>query len=201
MASPAVPGHFLGLQKTHIFLTFLNLIITAHVPNCIIFVLLYVQSLMWLFMDFLSWSLYIWTVFWIYIMAWYCPHYLCQFCMVFLCFHLPASLNVLLLMTNFYLNGPNQYLLFLSHLPGFPALPQLLAHALHGLSYSSTPSWNGPSSCIWCMSSHMLDTVMVHGSHCSTCMGIIDLSYLLSVSFGYLLIFGPSLSYWIGMIL
>ena len=43
-------------KNTQCFLTFLNLISTAHVPNCIIFVLLYVQSLIWLFVDFLSCS-------------------------------------------------------------------------------------------------------------------------------------------------
>ena len=49
IASSAYP--FLGTTRnTHLFLIFLNLITTTHVPNCVMFVLLYVLSLIWPFM-------------------------------------------------------------------------------------------------------------------------------------------------------
>ena len=54
---PSGAWPFPGTTKnTHLFLMFLNLITTAHVPNCVMLVLLYILSLIWSFMDFCSCS-------------------------------------------------------------------------------------------------------------------------------------------------
>ena len=76
------------------FLIFLNLMITAHVPNCVMFVLLYVQSLMWFFNGFFKqFYCYVFKQFFkICRAALCCSHYLCQFCTLLQCF-LPACVS------------------------------------------------------------------------------------------------------------
>ena len=102
-------------KNTQCFLTFLNLMTTAHVPNCMMFALLYVQRLMcflWIFKALPL--LHFYTIFGICIMTLCCSHYPCQFCMVFQhCFPLHVFLSAQLLPTNFCLNVPNQYCFYL----------------------------------------------------------------------------------------
>ena len=111
------------------------------------------------------------------------PSCLYQFYTVFLqYFHLPVSLDSLLLMTGFYLGELSQYLLFQLHPHWLPGPPQLPSHAPLSLSCSGTPSWNGPSCHTKHMSYHRPSIALVHASHHSICKGIIDLSCLACVS-------------------
>ena len=79
-------------------------------------------------------------------------------------------LSIPLLLTDFYLNIQNQYSLYLFVHPGILAPPQHLSHVLCTPFCFCKPSCNDLFSCIWHMSSHMLDTVGVHVSHHNTCM-------------------------------
>ena len=111
-------------------------------------------------------------------MAKYYPHYLYQLYIVFP----PARVSSFAVINIQFLFRWTESILTVSILPSLtPAPPWLPAHSQLSPSCSGTPSWNGLSCCIPCMSCCKLDTASVHGSHHNTCMGITDLSCLVHI--------------------
>ena len=163
-------------KKTQCFVTFLNLICTAQVCNCVISVLLYVNLMF--FIDFLNVILGpVWTIFYKCTVALNCPCCQCLFFMELLwCCYWPLSLDLQWSVTAYYSRISSLYLLFpclpvgLLH---FPVLPHVLCSCL----LICTPSWSVLFSHSHHTSFHRPGTVLVHVFPCSISMVILGCLY------------------------
>ena len=168
LASQTVPDHFQGTTKnTHLFLMSLNLIVTVHIPNCVMIVLLYILNFICPFIVFLSSS---------------SVTFLNSFLNVYHSIILPLlpvsilyGITILLIITDFCSNEPNQYSLF-SILPllsweistsiSFTTLFLLLWH-----TFLKCPVLPQPH-----MFSHMPDTTSVGALHHNIGMAVTVMS-------------------------
>ena len=191
LASQVAPGHFPELQKTQ---HFLNLIVTMHVPSCVICVLLYIFNFMLHFMEPFSCSSSI---------------FLNGFLNIYNGIMLPSlpvsilyGISVAVLPTcifrcavindRFLLRYIGFILTVSTSSSWVLASPLLLLHELHDFSCSCIPSWSDPFSHNWCMISHMLDIAWVHDFPHSICMNVCEMPGMLFLSLTCSWVFGPT---------
>ena len=168
-------------KKMQCFVTFLNSICTAQVPNCRLSVPLYVFNLMF-FIDLCKCCFgTCLNIFYKCTVALNCPHCWCLFCMELLwCCYWLLSLDLLWLLNAYYSRIFSLYLLF-------PCLPVGLSHflllpcVLHSSPLICTPTWSVLFSCSSCISFHRLGIVLVHVFPHSISMVDLGLSVLSDV--------------------